>query len=56
VIGGADSDDHRHNAERLADSVAGGRKATIADAAHYPNMEQPAEFDAVLTGFVDALT
>ena len=55
VIGGSDSDDHRHNAERLADSVAGGRKVTIDDAAHYPNMEHPAEFDAVLTEFVDAL-
>jgi len=55
VIGGADSDDHRRNAERLADSVAGGRKVTIADAAHYPNMEHPAEFDAVLMEFVDAL-
>jgi pimeloyl-ACP methyl ester carboxylesterase len=55
VIGGADSDDHRGNAERLADSVADGRKVTIADAAHYPNMEHPAEFDAIVTEFVDAL-
>ncbi|MEY9857449.1 pimeloyl-ACP methyl ester carboxylesterase [Catenulispora sp. GAS73] len=55
VIGGSDSDDHRNNAERLADSVPGGRKVTIDDAAHYPNMEHPAEFDAILTEFVDAL-
>ena len=38
-----------------SDSVAGARKATIADAAHYPNMEHPAEFDAIVTAFVDAL-
>ncbi|WP_228556270.1 alpha/beta fold hydrolase [Catenulispora pinisilvae] len=55
VIGGSDSDDHRHNAERLADSVAGGRKATIGDAAHYPNMEHPGGFDALVTEFIDAL-
>ena len=55
VIGGADSEDHRRNAERLADSVADGRKVTIADAAHYPNMEHPAEFDAVVSEFVDGL-
>ena len=55
VIGGADSDDHRHNAERFADSVPGGRKATIADAAHYPNLEHPDEFDAIIIEFVDSL-
>lgn len=42
-------------AGRLADSVAGARKATIADAAHYPDMEHPAEFDAIVTEFIDAL-
>jgi pimeloyl-ACP methyl ester carboxylesterase len=56
VIGADDSDDHRRSAERLADSVAGGRKATIADAAHYPNLDHPAEFDALITGFIDSLT
>jgi pimeloyl-ACP methyl ester carboxylesterase len=55
VIGGADSEDHRRNAARLADSVADGRTTMIEDAAHYPNLEHPAEFDAVLTEFVDAL-
>ncbi|MEY9925456.1 pimeloyl-ACP methyl ester carboxylesterase [Catenulispora sp. GP43] len=55
VIGGADSDDHRHNAERLADSVADARKITIADTAHYPNLEDPEAFDAAVIGFVDAL-
>ena len=55
IIGAADSDDHRHNAERLADSVADGRKATIANAAHYPNMEHPAEFDALVSEFVDSV-
>ena len=55
VIGAADSPDHRAMAARLADSVSGGRKATIADAAHYPNVEHPAEFDALVSEFVDAL-
>jgi pimeloyl-ACP methyl ester carboxylesterase len=55
VIGGSDSDDHRDNAERLADSVACGRNVTIDDAAHYPNMEHAAEFDAIVTEFVGAL-
>lgn len=55
VIGGADSDDHRHNAERLADSVADARKITIAGTAHYPNLEDPDEFDAAVIGFVEAL-
>jgi len=55
VIGGSDSEDHRNNAARLADTVAGGRKVTIDDAAHYPNMEHPAEFDAIVTEFIDSL-
>ncbi|ACU76500.1 alpha/beta hydrolase fold protein [Catenulispora acidiphila DSM 44928] len=56
VIGGADSDDHRHNAERLAAGVTGARTVTIADAAHYPNMEHPEEFDMILTEFIDTLS
>jgi pimeloyl-ACP methyl ester carboxylesterase len=55
VIGGADSDDHRGMAARLADTVAGARKVTIADAAHYPNMEHPAEFDAIVSEFIGGL-
>lgn len=55
VIGGADSPDHRAQAERLADSVADGRKAVIPDAAHYPNLEQPARFDAIISEFIDGL-
>ncbi|GAA1970650.1 alpha/beta fold hydrolase [Catenulispora subtropica] len=55
VIGGADSPDHRANAERLADGVPGGRKAVVADAAHYPNLEHPAVFDTLVSEFVDGL-
>ncbi|NUR26471.1 MAG: alpha/beta hydrolase [Catenulispora sp.] len=55
VIGGADSPDHRAQAERLAESVAGGRKAVIPDAAHYPNLEHPAQFDAIISEFIDGL-
>jgi pimeloyl-ACP methyl ester carboxylesterase len=42
-------------AARLADTVAGARKVTIADAAHYPNMEHPAEFDAIVSEFIGGL-
>lgn len=55
VIGGADSDDHRALAARLADTVPGAREITIADAAHYPNMEHPAEFDAIVTEFANSV-
>lgn len=55
IIGGADSPDHRRQAARLAESVTGGRAVTIEDTAHYPNLENPEDFDAILTEFIDGL-
>jgi pimeloyl-ACP methyl ester carboxylesterase len=48
AVGGEfDSGDHRAMGERLAASVGGpGRYVEIPDAAHYPNLEHPAAFDA----------
>jgi len=55
VLGALDSDDHRRMAARLAETVADGRSTTIADTAHYPNMERPDEFNQVVVDFITAL-
>ncbi|MFB7914656.1 alpha/beta fold hydrolase [Streptomyces sp. NPDC056061] len=52
VNGGVDSPDHIGMAERLASTVADGRVASIDGTAHYPNMERPDVFDAVLDDFL----
>lgn len=51
IIGGADSDDHRGMAERLALGVADGRVVTIEGTAHYPNMERPEIFTKSVVDF-----
>jgi pimeloyl-ACP methyl ester carboxylesterase len=56
ILGGADSPDHQRLAARLAQSVRNGRTVTIDDTAHYPNLEKPEEFDAIVAEFVDGLT
>ena len=56
IIGGADSDDHRRLPARLAESVENGRAVTIEDTSHYPNLEKPEEFDALVAEFIDGLT
>jgi pimeloyl-ACP methyl ester carboxylesterase len=53
VAGGLDSDDHIAMNRRLAREVPNGRAATIEGAAHYPNMERPAEFDELVRRFLD---
>lgn len=35
-------------AHRLAESVSDGQVVDIAGSAHYPNLEQPAAFDAAV--------
>lgn len=40
------------NAERLAASIQGARRATIPGAAHVPNLEQPDEFDRLVLDFL----
>ncbi|MCO1660016.1 alpha/beta fold hydrolase [Pseudonocardia humida] len=52
IIGGIDSDDHIAMAERAAGLVAHGRTATVGGTAHYPNMERPDLFDAILLRFL----
>jgi len=37
------------------DAIPNARKAIIQDAAHLPNMDQPAEFQRILTEFLDTL-
>jgi pimeloyl-ACP methyl ester carboxylesterase len=52
VVGDLDSGDHNGMAARVARSVPDGRLATVTGAAHYPNMERPAEFDRILLEFL----
>jgi pimeloyl-ACP methyl ester carboxylesterase len=52
INGDLDASDHIAMAERLARTVAHGSATTIKGAAHYPNMEQPAGYNAALTNFI----
>lgn len=52
VLGGVDSSDHLDMPMRVVEAVPNGRAVTIADTAHYPNMERPQEFNAVLREFL----
>ena len=52
VNGALDSADHLGMAERLARTVKNGRAVTIDGAAHYPNLDRPEEFGAILTSFL----
>ena len=45
--------DHIAMVERFAAAVAGCRVVHIGGAAHMPNMERPAEFNAALLEFLD---
>jgi pimeloyl-ACP methyl ester carboxylesterase len=39
-------------ADILASGIAGARKVVMSDTAHVPNMEQPAEFNRIVLGFL----
>jgi pimeloyl-ACP methyl ester carboxylesterase len=52
ILGGLDSDDHIRMPRELADAVPHGRSVVIDHAAHYPNMECPAEYNALLATFL----
>jgi pimeloyl-ACP methyl ester carboxylesterase len=54
IIGGVDGDDHIRMAERVAHTVPHGRTATVGGTAHYPNMERPELFTAILLDFLAA--
>ncbi|MEI5103073.1 alpha/beta hydrolase [Streptomyces sp. PmtG] len=52
VTGELDTADNTAMAERLARSVPRGRTASVAGTAHYPNMERPDVFNALLWDFL----
>jgi pimeloyl-ACP methyl ester carboxylesterase len=53
IIGDLDAVDHVAMVERFAAAVDGCRVVHIGGAAHMPNMERPAEFNAALLEFLD---
>ncbi|MEV6807442.1 alpha/beta fold hydrolase [Streptomyces sp. NPDC051132] len=55
INGALESPDHQALAARLTDLVPGGRTVTVPGAAHYPNMENPAGFNAELAAFLERL-
>lgn len=55
VHGGLDAEDHLRMAERLARTVANSRSATVEVTAHYPNMERPDQYNALVTDFLTTL-
>jgi pimeloyl-ACP methyl ester carboxylesterase len=52
VTGDEDVEDIRVMGDRLARDIPGAERATIAGAAHLPNLEQPGEFDRIVLGFL----
>ncbi len=52
VTGDEDVDDIRVIGDRLALEIPGAQRATIAGAAHLPNLEQPEDFDRIVLGFL----
>lgn len=55
IHGALDSPDHIGMAERLVQTVTNGHAVSIDDTAHYPNMERPDLFNAVLADFLNTL-
>ncbi|QTD96184.1 alpha/beta fold hydrolase [Streptomyces cyanogenus] len=53
--GALDTADHLAMAARLVDLVPGGRSVAIPGAGHYPNMENPARFNAELAAILEQL-
>jgi 3-oxoadipate enol-lactonase len=54
LMGDEDFDDILRIGDRLAAEIPGAERATIADAAHLPNLERPDEFDRIVLGFLAA--
>lgn len=52
LTGDEDVADIHAIAERLAGGIPGAQRATIAGAAHLPNLERPDEFDRIVLGFL----
>lgn len=55
INGALDSPDHLGMAERLVRTVPHGRSTLVEASAHYPNLERPEQFNAVLLDFLDSL-
>jgi pimeloyl-ACP methyl ester carboxylesterase len=52
VTGDEDVNDILVMGDRLARDIPGAERATIAGAAHLPNLEQPERFDGLVLGFL----
>lgn len=52
IAGAVDGSDHVAMVRRLAESVPDGTYASVAGSAHYPNLENPREFNAVIESFL----
>jgi 3-oxoadipate enol-lactonase len=52
VTGDEDVSDIHRIADRLADEIPGAERATLAGAAHLPNLERPEEFDRIVLEFL----
>jgi 3-oxoadipate enol-lactonase len=53
VTGDEDFGDIHEIADMLVTGIPGAERATIADAAHLPNLERPDEFDRIVLGFLE---
>jgi pimeloyl-ACP methyl ester carboxylesterase len=53
LTGDEDQSDIHQIADKLANEIPGAERATIADAAHLPNLERPEEFDRIVLGFLE---
>ncbi|TWC01686.1 alpha/beta fold hydrolase [Brevibacterium jeotgali] len=52
LAGALDSIDHRRPGRCLADAVPVGQYTEVADSAHYPNLENPAAFNAAMANML----
>lgn len=52
VTGDEDVPDIHEIAEKLTAEIPGAERATVAGAAHLPNLERPEEFDRIVRGFL----
>ncbi|WP_234329020.1 MULTISPECIES: alpha/beta fold hydrolase [unclassified Streptomyces] len=55
ISGALDVSDHIAMAERLVRAVPDGRAVSVENTAHFPNMEAPTEFNALLARFLETL-
>jgi 3-oxoadipate enol-lactonase len=52
IVGAEDVDDMHEIARRLLGEIRGAQHATVANAAHLPQLEQPEEFNQLVLGFL----